>query len=100
MKEEPKIFKCKNCGNSLTYSLKDEYCICQYCRTKYQIDELGNINLDGTMIVKLKIDGKICDFYVGRIEVEPTIEEYGRYLDGTICAKPVKYFRTLTLVEY
>lgn len=65
---------CKNCGAPLEYSKNDygKSCRCKYCRQEYHIDLLGRVE---EYKVKLEVMGKVIDFYINSITVEPdTIE--------------------------
>ena len=59
---------CLNCGSPLHYD-ETSYgstAKCEYCGTEYHIDKLGRVE---EYKVKIKIQGKIVDFYIGEMSV-------------------------------
>lgn len=80
--------KCHNCGASLTYDERNYNgeVTCQYCRTKYHLDNLGKIE---EYKVKLMIFGVVREFYIESV----TFDESGCYcecerdIDGELMAR-------------
>lgn len=60
---------CLNCGSPLHYDETSYGSIakCEYCGTEYHIDKLGRVE---EYKVKIKIQGKIVDFYIEEMRVE------------------------------
>ena len=73
---------CLNCGSPLHYD-ETSYgstAKCEYCGTEYHIDKLGRVE---EYKVKIKIQGKIVDFYIGemRVEYNPMLDTTPIYID-------------------
>lgn len=73
---------CSNCGASLDVSKTTSgVCTCEFCRTKYHIDEYGMVE---EYRVKLKIFGKTMWFYLESMRAESAPVETYRDINGNM----------------
>ena len=65
-----KKLKCEECGGHLTIDPDKEYATCQYCKTKYKLND------DKTIVIKMDDDK--------RIKATPLTPEQQKHLDKTM----------------
>ena len=84
--------KWHNCGASLTYDERNYNgeVTCQYCRTKYHLDNLGKIE---EYKVKLMFLGKVRNFYISEMTQHYLTTGVKRTVNGgierNILAEPI-----------
>lgn len=81
---------CINCGAPLNNNK------CDYCGTKYTLDEFGQIN---EYKVKLNIMGQEKEFYISEIETHCIYSDAYRDINGKLARKKICNKAELKLIE-
>lgn len=89
---------CANCGAPLIYS-NDRYgsiAKCQYCKTQYHIDRLGEIE---EYKVKIMFMGKIREFYISDISFYEIFSDFFRDRNGQVVRSNSEKKMTCKMIE-
>ena len=89
---------CLNCGAPLHFTETDygRTSTCEHCGTEYHIDELGRVE---EYKVKIKIMGKVEDFYISDMNMHPLTDSYWDF-EGKLHQKLIKNIIELNLISY
>lgn len=90
---------CLNCGAPLHYdeTLYGKSCKCEYCKTEYHIDEIGEVE---EYSVKIKINNKIHKFYISDLKINHINNDCYRDSRGRLHSKKIGTKMTAKLIEY
>lgn len=90
---------CLNCGALLHYdkTVYGRTCTCEYCKTEYHIDEIGEVE---EYTVKLKINGKIHKFYISDLEIHNLYNDSCRDLSGRLYQSKIGTKMKAKIIEY